>query len=71
MGKEIFLRTTIDRYLFDLEFVFLAARDPNISIATREIKLREDVQFSRMNFGILRNEFWNFLKIFFRALLKK
>ena len=66
-GKEIFLRTTIDRYLFDLEFVFLASRDKDISIVTREIKLREDVQFRKMNFGIIRNEVWNFLKILIRS----
>jgi glycosyltransferase involved in cell wall biosynthesis len=66
-GKDIFLRTTIDRYLFDLEFVFLASRDKNINIRTREIKLREDVQFRKMNFGIIRNESWNFLKILIRT----
>jgi hypothetical protein len=66
-GKEIFLKTTIDRYLFDLEFVFLASRDKNIRIATREIKLREDVQFRKMNFGIIRNEACNFLKILIRS----
>jgi glycosyltransferase involved in cell wall biosynthesis len=66
-GKSIFLKTTIDRYLFDLEFVFLASRDKNISIKTQEIKLRDDVQFRKMNFGIIRNEAWNFLKILMRS----
>lgn len=70
-GKEVFLKTTINRYLFDLEFVFLASRDKNISIATHEIKLREDVEFRKMNFGILRNESWNFLKILLRTYTTK
>lgn len=68
-GKEIFLKTTIERYLFDLEFVFLASREAGISIETQEVKLREDVQFRKMNFGILRNEFWNFLKILLRSYM--
>ena len=67
MGKAVFLRTTIDRYLFDLEFIFLAARESSIRIKTQEIKLRDDVQFRKMNFGIIRNEAWNFLKILLRS----
>ena len=66
-GKAVFLRTTIDRYLFDLEFIFLASRDSSISIKTQVIKLRDDVQFRKMNFGIIRNEAWNFLKILIRS----
>jgi len=67
MGRDIFLRTTIDRYLFDLEFVFLASREKGIKLETREVKLREDVSFRKMNFGILRNELRNFLKILMRS----
>jgi glycosyltransferase involved in cell wall biosynthesis len=66
-GKAVFLSTTIDRYLFDLEFIFLASRDSSISIKTQEIMLREDVQFRKMNFGIIRNEALNFLKILIRS----
>jgi glycosyltransferase involved in cell wall biosynthesis len=68
-GKEIFLKTTIKRYLFDLEFVFLSSQDSNISIKTQEIKLRADVQFRKMNFGIIKSEVWNFLKILARSYL--
>ena len=69
-GKDIFVKTTIDRYLFDLEFIFLASRDKSITIKTQEIKLRADVQFRKMNFGIIRNESWNFLKILLRSYIK-
>ena len=62
-GKSVFLNTTITRYLFDLEFVFLASRDSSIKIKIQEIKLRPDVQFRKMNLAILKNEAWNFLKI--------
>ena len=70
-GKAVFLKTTIGRYLFDLEFIFLASRDSSISIKTQPIKLREDVQFRKMNFGIIRNEAWNFLKILIRSYTNK
>ncbi len=65
-GKQIFLSTTIDRYLFDLEFIFLASRRNDISMQPVEIELKENVQFSSMRFSILFNEGINFLKIFFK-----
>jgi glycosyltransferase involved in cell wall biosynthesis len=66
-GKQIFLRTTIDRYLFDLEFVFLAARN-KLKIQPVEVELRPEIQLSKMNWKILLQEFGNFLKIFVRTI---
>lgn len=66
-GKDVFLSTTIDRYLFDLEFVFLAARK-KLRIAKVPVTLREGVQLSKMNWQILSQEFGNFLKIFVRSI---
>lgn len=68
-GKELFLKTTITRYLFDLEFIFIASRDKNIKIKTQEIKLRDDVQFRTMNLSIIKNETWNFIKILIRSFV--
>lgn len=67
-GKEVFLKTTINRYLFDLEFVFLAARE-KLSIKTVEVELRPEVVLSKMNWKILVQEFGNFLKIFVRSVV--
>jgi glycosyltransferase involved in cell wall biosynthesis len=67
-GKEIFLKTAIDRYLFDLEFVFLVSRDRTIRLKMQEIQLREDVQFRKMNFGIIVDELGNFFKVFIKAI---
>ena len=67
-GKELFLSTTIDRYLFDLEFIFLASRNNTIDIKPVEIELKENIQFSSMRAGILFTEAGNFLKIFFKSL---
>ena len=68
-AKPIFLRTTIKRYLFDLEFVFLASRSEGITVKTQSIQLCEGIQFRQMNLGVIKNELWNFFKIFFRALI--
>jgi glycosyltransferase involved in cell wall biosynthesis len=66
-GKEVFLQTNIDRYLFDLEFIFLAARK-KLSLQTTEVKLKSDIQLSKMNWKILLHEFGNFFRIFIRSI---
>lgn len=66
-GKAVFMQTTINRYLFDLEFVFLSARK-KMAIKTVEVQLRPEVVLSRMNFKVLSQEFGNFLKIFLKSL---
>jgi glycosyltransferase involved in cell wall biosynthesis len=65
-GKEIFLQTTIDRYLFDLEFIFLAARKKAV-IKLVEVELKPGVLLSKMRWQILLQELGNFLKIFYRT----
>jgi len=62
-GKRIFLQTTIDRYLFDLQFVYLASKDQAIRIVPVEVELKSDVAFSKMNPRILLTELLNFLRI--------
>ena len=67
-GKEVFLQTTINRYLFDLEFIFLAARK-KLAIKTVEVELRPEIVLSKMNWKILVQEFGNFLKIFVKSIV--
>lgn len=66
-GKEVFLQTTINRYLFDLEFVFLSARN-KLAIKTVEVELREGIQLSTMRIGVLLQEGGNFLSVLWRSL---
>ena len=66
-GKEVFLQTAINRYLFDLEFIFLSARK-KLSIKTIEVELRPEIVLSKMNWKVLLQEFRNFLKIFVRSI---
>lgn len=65
-GKEIFLSTTIDRYLFDLQFIYLASNTKGITIKPIEVKLKEEIIFSRMNLQVLFHELLNFFSIFFK-----
>jgi glycosyltransferase involved in cell wall biosynthesis len=61
-GKDIFLQTTINRYLFDLEFIYNAGK-AGLKCCTVPVELREGIQFSTMNNKVLIHEFKNFLKI--------
>lgn len=65
-GKAIFLQTKINRYLFDLEFIFLASNTDAITISPVPVKLKEGIIFRKINTKIMLTEGLNFLKIIFR-----
>ena len=63
-GKAVFLRGTIDRYLFDLEFIFLASRPKaRLRMLPVPVRLKPGIIFSRVSPKILLNESGSFLKI--------
>lgn len=68
-GKKIFLLTTIDRYLCDLEFIFLASRTPRLRMQATPVSLKEGVIFSQVNPRILLTEGINFLKIAAKSVI--
>lgn len=65
-GRSVFLDTTIDRFLFDMEFVMLVSRRKDLQVVTIDARLDEGVRFSRMNYRILLGESVNFLKVLLR-----
>lgn len=65
--KDIFLTTTIDRYLFDLEFIYLISAKKEIKVVGYPIALRPGITFSKMNRQILFQEARNFLKIWLKS----
>lgn len=65
--KPVFLSTTIDRYLFDLEFIYLLSKKEDLKVIGQPIKLREGITFSKMNRKILFHEARNFLKIWLKS----
>jgi glycosyltransferase involved in cell wall biosynthesis len=64
-GKQAFLDTNIDRFLFDLEFIKLASRR-KMNSKTVTVTLKPNVIFSKVNLKILATEGLNFLKVLFR-----
>jgi len=66
--KPIFLATTINRYLFDLEFIYLLSSKKNaFNVLDIPITLRPGITFSQMNKKILFQEARNFLMIWLKS----
>lgn len=70
-GKEIFLKTSMNRYLFDLEFIYVASSKKNLKIEEVPVQLNEGVIFSRMPLKILFTELMSFISILMRSIFKK
>lgn len=66
-GKELFLQTTIDRFLFDLEFLMMAGN--RIGVSPVPVELRPGVVFSPVNWRVLATEGGNFLKLLLRQYI--
>lgn len=63
-AREVMLRTRIDDFLFDTEFVVLSARDSRrFRIEEVETTLREGVVMSAMSGNVLLRELKNFFRI--------
>lgn len=62
-GMEVFLDTSIDRFLFDLEFLVLANKRKN-KINLVNVQLKEGIEFSSVSLKIVISELFNFLRIF-------
>ncbi len=58
--KNIFLQTSINRYLFDLEFIRNSYRSKKYRIKPIPVALNENVHFRKMNYRILLPELLNF-----------
>lgn len=61
-GRDAFLSTTVDTFIFDLEFILLAW-DRGLRIETTPLSLREGLSFSRMGFKVLFRELLHFVRI--------
>jgi glycosyltransferase involved in cell wall biosynthesis len=61
--RETFLDTEINRYLFDLEFVYLLSRRKDVRIQAIECNLRQGVVMSPVRLRILIREFLNFFVV--------
>jgi len=65
-GKKIFCATTIDSFIFDMEFILLAWR-AGLKIETTPLRLRSGLVFSSMSGKTLRRELARFAAMLWRV----
>ncbi|MCW3127031.1 MAG: glycosyl transferase family 2 [Bacteroidetes bacterium] len=70
-GKALFLQTTIDRYLFDLEFMRLLAAHPDVRSSKLEVRLKQNIEFRKMNPTLIVSELKDLFSILFKSYKKK
>lgn len=63
-GKEHFINTKINRYLFDLEFI-KSAYNNKLICKSIEVELRENIVFRNMSYSVLIPEMFNFIRLTF------
>lgn len=68
-GRKVFLQTKINRYLFDLEFIFLSAKDLTLKFKAVSVMLRPGISFRKFNTRILLTESRSFIKLFLSSYL--
>lgn len=69
VGRELMLKTTINRFLFDTEFVWLASSYSNIRVEAVAVKLRDNVSFTSMSSSVYMKEASNFCRILLKDKL--
>lgn len=67
VGKALFLRSQTKRYLFDLELLYVSARQADLRVQAVEVRLKAGVVFSKMPLRILVSESYSLVKILLRS----
>lgn len=62
-GREQFLKTKINRYLFDFEFIYRCGKNKSMRITPVPVELKPNVEFSKMKIKILLQETFNLFKV--------
>jgi hypothetical protein len=63
-GKQVFLQTTINRFLADTEFI-LRSHKKQLAIKEIDLELEPYVQFSNFGLKVIKTELGNFLKLLY------
>lgn len=66
-GRKLFLKTTTDRFLFDMEFILLSGRVTDINIQQIDVRVTSEVKMTDFSRKIMQQEFRNLIRI----ILKK
>jgi glycosyltransferase involved in cell wall biosynthesis len=62
-GKKIMLQTKQNRYLYDLEFLILMAKQKQLSVGTVTAQLRAGLALNSLNMAIILRELFNLIKL--------
>ena len=62
-ARQVMLKTKINDFLFDTEFIVLGAKNKDFRIENVETNLRDGIFMSKMSVSVLFRESMNFLKI--------
>jgi hypothetical protein len=65
-GRAMFLRTTIDRFLFDMEFILISSKIKGMVIKSLPVNITHETKLSDFGMKVMRQEFKNLLSIVFR-----
>ena len=69
-GREIFLQTTVDSFVFDTEFILLAY-NRKLKISPLDVDLSPDLKMSSMGLKVLFGELVAFAGVLWRVRVKK
>jgi glycosyltransferase involved in cell wall biosynthesis len=64
-GREVFLQTQVNRYLFDLEFIQKASKT-DLRLKGLDVELKQDIVLPSPSLTILLKELGNFIVLLFR-----
>lgn len=68
-GRQVFLMTKIDSFLFDTEFILLAWKSM-LKIEDVPLQLREGLHFSKMSYKVMLRELRQFVKMLLKYRFK-
>lgn len=69
-GREAFLQTTVDSFVFDTEFILLSW-NKKLKITPLDVQLKPQLKLSSMGYKIMFRELLYFTKILWRIRIKK
>ncbi|MEO5582690.1 MAG: glycosyltransferase [Saprospiraceae bacterium] len=69
-GKQIMMQTTLNRYLFDTEFLLLATKSGNLKIRELSIQTIPGIQLRAMGFATLKKEIFGMLLLLYIKCFK-
>ncbi|MBN9482241.1 MAG: hypothetical protein BGO70_16830 [Bacteroidetes bacterium 43-93] len=70
-GKVVFLQTTINRFLFDMEFILLASKVTDMHIKSLSVNITHETKLSDFGMKVMQQELKNLLQVVFKKKNEK